>query len=127
MAIKFIRIAVVYAIVGIGIGIYMAATHSFLQRDTHAHANLIGWVSLALSGLIYQAYPALAAHVLAKAHFWLHNLGLPVAVVGIALLHAGNPELGEPLAGLGSGVVALGFLALLVNVFRTPLAAPYSH
>lgn len=122
MAIKFIRIAVVYAIIGIGIGIYMAASHSFLQRDTHAHANLLGWASLALSGLIYHAFPALAVNVLAKAHFWLHNLGLPVALVGIALLHADSPALGEPLAGIGSSLAALGFLALLVNVFKTPLA-----
>ncbi|WP_026600875.1 hypothetical protein [Methylomonas sp. 11b] len=122
MAINFIRIAVVYAIIGIGIGIYMAASHSFLQRDTHAHANLLGWVSLALSGLIYQVFPALGNHVLAKAHFWLHNLGLPVTIVGIALLYDGNPAVGEPLAGIGSSVVALGFLALLFNVFRTPLS-----
>lgn len=118
MGIKFIRIAVVYAVIGIGIGIYMAASHSFVQRDTHAHANLIGWVSLALSGVIYQAFPALGAHVLAKVHFWLQNIGLPITLVGIALLYGGNPGLGEPLAGIGSSVVALGFLALLANVYR---------
>jgi cbb3-type cytochrome oxidase subunit 1 len=118
MGIKFIRIAVVYAVIGIGIGIYMAASHSFVQRDTHAHANLIGWVSLALSGLIYQAFPALGTHVLAKVHFWLQNIGLPITLAGIAMLYGGNPALGEPLAGIGSSVVALGFLALLVNVYR---------
>ncbi|MGR8931834.1 MAG: cytochrome-c oxidase [Gammaproteobacteria bacterium] len=118
MAIKFIRLAVIYLIIGIGIGLYMASSHSFEQRDTHAHANLLGWASLAISGLIYRVFPKLAEHVLAKVHFWLHNLGLPVALAGIGLIYGGNPPFAETLAGVGSTVVALGFLALLVNVFR---------
>ena len=119
MALKFIRIAVLYALLGIGIGIYMAATHDFAQRDTHAHANLLGWVSLALSGLIYHAFPALAQHVLAKAHFWLQNIGLPLTIIGIALIYGGNPSLGEPFASIGSTIAALGFIALTINLFRT--------
>jgi len=118
MALKFIRIAVLYALLGIGIGIYMASSHDFTQRDTHAHANLLGWVSLALSGLIYHAFPSLAQHVLAKLHFWLQNIGLPITLLGIALIYGGNTGLGEPLAGIGSTIVALGFIALTVNVFR---------
>jgi cbb3-type cytochrome oxidase subunit 1 len=119
MAIKFIRIAVLYALLGIGIGIYMAASHDFAQRDTHAHANLLGWVSLALSGLIYQAFPYLAEHVLATVHFWSQNIGLPITLIGIALIYGGNPGLGEPFAGIGSTIVAVGFIALAINLFRT--------
>jgi len=122
MAINFIRLAVVYLIVGVLLGIYMASSHSFDQRDTHAHANLLGWASLAISGIIYHLFPKLANHLLAKVHFWLHNLGLPVTLVGIALIYGGNPPIGEPLAGIGSTVVSLGFLALLFNVFRPNIA-----
>jgi len=118
MALKFIRIAVIYALLGIGIGIYMAASHAFAQRDTHAHANLLGWVSLALSGLIYQAFPYLAQHVLAKVHFWSQNIGLPITLVGIALIYGGNASLGEPFASIGSTIVAVGFIALAINIFR---------
>lgn len=123
MGLKFIRMAVVYAFVGIGIGIYMAASHSFVQHSTHAHANLIGWVSLAVSGLIYQAFPGLGRHLLAKVHFWLHNSGLLITIIGLWLLFSGNGSAGEPLASIGSVLVALGFVALGVNVFRpNPLA-----
>jgi len=121
MAITFIRLAVIYLIIGVGLGIYMASSHSFEQRDTHAHANLLGWASLAISGIIYHLYPKLANHLLAKVHFWLHNLGLPVTLIGIALIYSGNPPIGEPLAGIGSSVVSLGFLALLCNVFRSDI------
>jgi len=119
VGILFIRAAVIYLFIGVAIGIYMAACHCFDQRDVHAHANLAGWVSLAISGLIYRAYPMLAEHALARIHFWLHNLGLPVMLTGIVLLYGGNPQAGEPLAGIGSITVALGFIALLCNVFRT--------
>ncbi|MEC4749441.1 cytochrome-c oxidase [Methylomicrobium sp. Wu6] len=118
MGITFIRIAVIYLLVGVGLGIYMASSHAFEQRDTHAHANLLGWASLAISGLIYQAFPKLAGHVLAKVHFWLHNFGLPITLIGVALIYGGNPQTGEPMAGIGSSIVALSFVALLFNVFR---------
>lgn len=124
MGIMFIRAAVVYLFVGVALGIYMAACHCFDQRDAHAHANLVGWVSLAISGLLYQVFPALAAHILARVHFWLHNLGLPVMLAGLVLIYSGNAGVGEPLAGIGSIVIALGFLALLVNVFRPEDAHP---
>ena len=34
----------------------------------HAHANLVGWASLALFGLTYRAYPALKDGRLARIH-----------------------------------------------------------
>lgn len=118
MAILFIRAAVIYLFIGVAIGIYMAACHCFDQRDAHAHANLLGWASLAISGLLYRTFPVLAEHKLAKVHFWMHNLGLPVMLTGLVLIYSGHAGTGEPLAGLGSIVVALGFVALLINVFR---------
>jgi hypothetical protein len=60
----------------------------------------------------------LEKHVLAKVHFWLYNMGLPVILVGVALIYGGQPGIGEPFAGIGSILIALGFLALLGNVFR---------
>lgn len=118
MALNFIRLSVIYVLIGVGIGLYMAASHAFNQHPTHAHANLLGWASLALFGLIYKAYPALEHHILAKAHFWLYNLGLPVVLAGIGLIHGGNAGLGEPLAGIGSILVTLGFVALVLNLYR---------
>lgn len=118
MTIRLFRLAVIYSLIGIGFGIYMAATHQFQSKAVHVHANLLGWVSLAIMGLIYHVFPAMAEAVLAKVHFWLHNLGLPVTLVGIFMIYNGNPEAGEPLAGIGSSVVALGFVAFAINVWR---------
>ncbi|TAL44193.1 MAG: cytochrome-c oxidase [Methylovulum sp.] len=118
MALKFIRMAVLYAFVGIGLGIYMAASHSFSQHSTHAHANLLGWVSSAIFGLIYQVFPELGRHQLATAHFYLHSVGLPIIISGVFLIYSNHGDVGEPLASIGSIVISLGFIALGINVFR---------
>jgi len=68
--------------------------------------------------LLNLVFPALAQYLLAKVHFWLQNIGLPITLVGIALIYSGNTGLGEPFASIGSTIVALGFIALTINVFR---------
>ncbi|HWT54558.1 MAG TPA: hypothetical protein VN066_07100 [Rhodocyclaceae bacterium] len=118
LGIRCIKLAALYAMLGICIGIGMAASHDFSQKTLHAHANLTGWASLALMGLIYLALPALTRSKLALVHFWLHNLGLPAMLFGVFLIYSGNIETGEPFAKIGSAAVGLGFLCFALNVWR---------
>jgi hypothetical protein len=116
MAKHLLRCAVLYALLGIGFGIVMAAQHDFTNKSVHVHVNLLGWVSMALMGVVYQVFPSMAGSVLAKVHFWLHNLGLPVMIVGIyAVMHQWS--MAEPIVGSGSLTVALGFVAFAANVW----------
>ena len=114
---RLLRIAVVYWVIAVCWGIYMGATQSFGDIPVHAHLNLLGWVSLALCGLIYSKAPHLAETKLAKAHFWLHNLGLPPLMVAVYLIVNGKPEIGGPMAGIFSIVVGLGILSFAVNLW----------
>lgn len=118
VGIRCLQLAVFYLLFGLCIGIGMAASHDFSQKTLHAHANLAGWVSLAIMGLIYLVLPALAKSKLATAHFWLHNAGLPLMLYGIYVIHSGRLEQGVPFAQIGSTVVALGFLCFAINVWR---------
>jgi len=116
MAKTMLRCAVLYALLGIGIGIVMAAQHDFTNKGVHVHVNLLGWVSMALMGVVYQVFPGMARSALAKVHFWLHNLGLPLMVVGIyAVMH--QWAMAEPIVGSGSVLVALGFVAFASNAW----------
>ncbi|HRE18359.1 MAG TPA: hypothetical protein PLW86_15040 [Rhodocyclaceae bacterium] len=117
MSVRFLRMAVIYALIGVGFGIVMGLSHDFTNRPVHVHANLVGWVSLAIMGMAYHAFPAMAESVLARAHFWLHNLGLPAMLGGIYLIYHGQAGIGDPMAGIGSTVVALGFVAFAINVW----------
>jgi hypothetical protein len=112
-----LRCAVLYALLGIGLGIAMGVQQDFTNKGVHVHINLLGWVSMALIGVIYQVFPALATSVLARVHCWLHNVGLPVMALGIyAIAH--DWSMASPLIGVGSLLVALAFAAFALNVWR---------
>lgn len=56
----WLKVAVVYLVIGVGLGIAMGVSGNHTQFPTHAHINLLGWVSLALIGLIYRQFPHIA-------------------------------------------------------------------
>lgn len=85
MGIKFLKIAAVYFAVGVLLGLIMGIIHDFRLSSVHAHINLLGWVSMALFGVIYHFYPKAAETGLAKTHFWLYNICMPVMQLSIAL------------------------------------------
>lgn len=105
----FLRIAVIYALVAMLLGITMGISEDHSQMPTHAHLNLVGWVSMALYALVYRQYPAAAQTKLALGHFWVANAGAILLNVGVYGLMAGSATL-APVAIAGSLVTILGML-----------------
>lgn len=119
----FLRLAVLYLVVGVTLGIVMGATQDHSLYPVHAHLNLLGWVSLALFGLFYRAIPAAAGGRLARAHFWIYVPAHLVQMVLLTLLYCGL-EAVEPALGLASVLVGLGILCFTVVVWQhTPRTA----
>ncbi|SER24823.1 Cytochrome C and Quinol oxidase polypeptide I [Gracilibacillus ureilyticus] len=118
MAAKFLKIAVVYFVTGVLLGLTMGITQNFSFTSVHAHINLLGWVSLALIGVIYYCYPQAGTTSLAKAHFWLHNLGLPImqGALFIMLLTGNHSMAGVTIAG--SLMLVIGVILFLINIFK---------
>ena len=114
--IRWLKLAVVYLLIGVGMGIAMGASENYTLRPVHAHINLLGWVTLALAGLTYSAFPKAAATRLASAHFWLHNLSLPVMMAALAALLYGYPQV-LPLLGASEIAMAAGLIAFSLNIF----------
>lgn len=112
----WIKLAAIYFVVGVCLGIYMGASNDHSLSHVHAHINLLGWASLALIGLIYCQFPEIATTRLAKIHFWLHNLGLPFLMLMLAGYLRGNAAL-VPFVGIGSAVVGLSVALLAANIF----------
>lgn len=121
LAINFVRLAVIYGLVGMGLGIFMAASGDHGQAPTHAHINLIGWASMGIFGLAYRAWPELNVGIWPKIHFWGWNLGAVLMVLALFMMFSGNMQF-EPLAAFSSIVVMLSMLVFAVIVFR-PQAA----
>ncbi|GAA5175493.1 hypothetical protein GCM10025771_07780 [Niveibacterium umoris] len=114
---RWILLSLVYFVLAVGLGVGMAATHDFRLRPVHAHLNLLGWVSLALTGWVYSQFPQAAGTRAASAHFWLYNLSLPVMMAGLAALTLGMAAI-EPLVAVSSVVMFAAILTFAINVFR---------
>jgi len=123
-ATTWLKLSVVYLMMGVGLGIAMGVTEDFTLKPVHAHLNLLGWATMALAGLIYSVYPEAARSRLARIHFWLHNSALPVMMGSLAWLLMGHPAI-VPLLGVAEIVAAVGVIAFASNVLLNvkPLAA----
>ena len=76
LASRFFGSAIIYAVLGMSLGLVMGITQDHSQMPTHAHLMLLGWVSFAIFGVFYQMFPAAAANRLAQVHFWLAQSSL---------------------------------------------------
>jgi hypothetical protein len=117
MSARLIRIAVVYLVIGVTLGIVMGITQQFALVPVHAHVNLLGWASLAIMGVVYRVYPAAAETRLAQVHFWVHNGALPVFMLGLAAMLSGHARL-HVLVDIGASAVGVAIVVFAVNIWR---------
>jgi len=123
MGLRFLKIAVVYLALGATLGLGMGISQQFTLAPVHAHLLLLGWASLALAGTIYHLYPGAAATRLARVHFWMHNLGLPAFMAGLALVLSQHAW-ALPLTVVGAVTVLLGLFVFAANVLVHAKPAP---
>jgi hypothetical protein len=113
----FLRIAVLYIIAGVGLGIFMGASGDHSMYPVHAHLNLLGFVAMTLFGLFYRMIPAATETMLAKIHFWLYVPAHFVQMVLLAILYRGHPGV-EPVLGVFSILVGVAVLCFATVVWR---------
>jgi len=111
------RLAVLFVIVGMAMGIGMAATQNHAIMPAHAHLNLLGWVSLFLFGIYYERRPALDASRLARIQVVLWSLGTVVLTIAVAAIHLGYPA-ADPIAALSSLLVLAAMILFAYFVLR---------
>jgi hypothetical protein len=116
LAARYFGSAIVYAILGMSLGLHMGLSQDHTQMPTHAHLMVVGWVSFALFGVFYHLFPSAAGSLLAKIQFWLAQLSMVTLVIALYLLFSGHAG-ADPLAGIGSiglllAMVLFGLIAL---------------
>lgn len=117
----FLRLAVAFALIGVGLGYWMGMTHQFLLSPVHAHINLLGWVSMFLYGLFYRTMPMASAGLLPRIHAALAISGLPIMMIGLTVQLLAVPSLMvvvPPMMIAGPTLVILGMAVFAVIVFR---------
>ena len=112
----WLKLAVLYLVLGISVGIGMGVSQNFTLRPVHAHINLLGWTTMALAGLIYSVFPQAGASRLARVHFWLLNLALPVMMVALSLLLFGMTAI-APVLAISEIIGAVAIVVFAVNLF----------
>jgi hypothetical protein len=121
LSFSFIMLASLFAIAGMGFGIYMAISQDHSMAPAHAHNNLIGFVTMALYGIYYALVPAAAATRLAAIHFWIALLGALTFGPGLILVFTGQGEWLVQIASIAS-IIAMVIFAYTVFANRAALA-----
>lgn len=116
-ALRWIQLSLVYFCVAVVLGCWMGATHQFQLSPVHAHLNLLGWVTMALTGMLYHHFPAAAASRLATWHFRVYNTALPAMMLALALMLGGHAGM-EPVVGMASLAVMVSIVLFALNLWR---------
>jgi peptidoglycan/LPS O-acetylase OafA/YrhL len=111
------KLAVLFIIVGMAMGIGMAVTQNHAIMPAHAHLNLLGWVSLFLFGIYYERRPALDTSRSAMIQVVLWSVGTVILTIAVAAIHLGYPA-ADPFAGIASLIVLVAILMFAYFIFR---------
>lgn len=121
MGARWIKCSIVYLIIGIAFGLFMHYTIQLQWGATHAHINVVGWLTTGLIGVIYSVYQDASKTKLAVWQFWLHNIGLPILMVGMLFV----PLLGkipfwlfELFVSVGGFAFALSIILFFINALK---------
>ena len=119
MGAKWVKISVIYFAIGLAFGLFMHYTIELQWKATHGHISVVGWLSTGLIGVIYSIYKEAAETSLAKAQFWLYNIGLPFLFAGMMMIYLDVPRwLFEFCVSGGGLAVALSVVLFVINVFK---------
>lgn len=114
LAAAYFVVGIAWLVMGIALGIQMAASHDFVLRPVHAHANLLGWATNALFGCFFWLRGGAA-----RAWEWLglaaYNIGGAVMLGGLTalLLDRAVPPAAMPVS---TTLIAVGVLQMVVAI-----------
>ena len=131
---KYWILSLVYAGVGLGLGVYYREFTKMLGFDgktalglAHPHMLILGALVMLLISL-YMKEREFAKPVLSKVMFWVYNVGLVWTVAMMVVrgtLTVLGTDLGKMdgmfsgLAGLGHIALATGLILLFINLYHT--------
>ena len=117
---SFMVMGAVYLVVGILFGMYMGGSGDHSLAPVRAHINLLGFTLMTVFGIGYRLVPGLAEGSLPKVHFWLHQVGVLLLMLGLFLLMTGRVAEATigPAFPVLEGAILIGVVLWLVGVYR---------
>ncbi|KQY34493.1 MULTISPECIES: heme-copper oxidase family protein [Rhizobium/Agrobacterium group] len=116
IATLYFRTAIIFLIIGIAMGLNMAISQDHSAIGAHAHANLLGWVTMAIFGGYHALNPAKALRRIAMIQYLVYTAGVALMVPALYLMLTGYPEM-EPVVAIASLITFAGVLLFAVIIF----------
>jgi Ca2+/H+ antiporter len=117
---KFLLTSFGYGLLGLLLGIYMAASKNHGQLVTHAHIMLLGFVVSFIYAVVYKVWLLDGSGSLAKVQYYAHQLGTLGLLVGLYVMYGGllpEAQVG-PLLGIASVIVLIAFICMKVMLIK---------
>jgi hypothetical protein len=120
---KYLIWALAYAVVGMCVGLFMAASGNHGEMVAHAHIMLIGFAVSFFYAIIHRLWLTHSGATLANVQFILHQVATFLVSLGLFLFYGGF--VAESTIGPILGIAASGVLAgLLLMLFMVVKAGP---
>jgi len=118
---KFVLTGLGYAIIGLALGIFMAASKNHSHLVTHAHIMLVGFVVSFIYGLCHKLWLNNIVTKLSRAQFYIHQIGTIGLVVGLFLYYGKFVSLEkiDPLLALSSIAVLIAMVLMKVLFIKS--------
>ncbi len=118
---KFILTGLGYAILGMALGIFMAASKDHGHLVTHAHIMLLGFVVSFIYGLCHKLWLNNTTSKLAMLQFYTHQVGTVILVIGLFLLYGKfiKIETLDPILAAGSIVVLIAMIMMKILFIKS--------
>ena len=113
---SYTLVAILWLIGGVLFGTWLGATEHFQFANSHAHMNLVGFVTSAIFGLILHAWPAMKEQALANVQFLTYQLGAVLLVIGKIIFD--NDPTNVTLVAIGAFITIIGVLLFGAMMLR---------
>lgn len=112
----YIIVGLCWVIVGMIYGVWLGASHHSNFANSHAHINLLGFVTSVLFGMLFWAFPAMAKSRAAIWQFVIYEVGIALLIIGKILVDADGSEtlflkIGAMLTIIGTATMLWLFVA----------------
>lgn len=112
---KYVLTGLGYAIIGLLLGIYMAASHNHGHLVTHAHIMLLGFVVSFIYGVCHKVWLVNPSPKLVNAQFYLHQVGTLVLLLGLFSMYSGATGAWlEPVLAISSLCVLVAMILMKI-------------
>jgi len=112
----YITLGLLWVIVGMIYGAWLGASHHNNFANSHAHINLLGFVTSTLFGILMWAYPAMTKSKLAIWQLAVYEAGVAILIMGKIIVDNDGTEtlflqIGSVLTIIGAALMLYLFTA----------------